>query len=629
MRKLINLNRIKRYLKSIRGRILFSTLLLTMLFSTILAAISYYLVSTTLENNLIHTSETGLSFLSSSITSNIENVTGFIQTSQRSSAIRNYCQAKQGRERSSRVAAVDYLTDAYYSNSALRDQLIRFAVVSNGREDMIQVVEANYSTTATRADKIKKLPYITDIAAGREKTVHLFKSIEKDPFLTNKSVDMIPLACGIDHPYQDEVMGYGYAEMSTFVITEPMKNYLSEQGNDLYIIMEDTVYLYSEGTLSEAVNDYSVKKDLSDEAIDRETSIYEVSRTDTKGDLYLVSRPLEIEGMYVSEMLSREDLKQTINDTFALIVILIMLLAIIIFFLLSQYLNKTVNKPVGQLTKRMERIEAGDFSRDSSTEWDHELGQIGRDINDLSENVLRLMNQRIDDERQKRDYEYKMLQSQINPHFLYNTLNSIKWMATIQNAPGIAEMTTSLSRLLKDISKGTTNIVSIEHELSLIKDYFTIQQYRYGGTITLNIDVEDEAILKSKILKFTLQPIVENAIFHGIEPKGTAGRIDIKAYFTDSLAMPGSDVNSERDVCIEVLDDGIGMEEEMCRSILLTDSQAKSSFFKEIGVSSVNKRLQYEFGEMYGMSVESKIGEYTKVTIRMPYSCADEYGIKE
>ena len=105
----------------------------------------------------------------------------------------------------------------------------------------------------------------------------------------------------------------------------------------------------------------------------------------------------------------------------------------------------------------MKRIEAGDFSRDSSTEWEHELGDIGKTINDLSENVLSLMNQRIDDERQKKDYEYRMLQSQINPHFLYNTLNSIKWMATVQNAPGIAEMTTSLSRLLKDISKGTTS----------------------------------------------------------------------------------------------------------------------------------------------------------------------------
>ena len=94
----------------------------------------------------------------------------------------------------------------------------------------------------------------------------------------------------------------------------------------------------------------------------------------------------------------------------------------------------------------MVRIAGGDFSRDPSVEWEHELGDIGRGINDLSENVSELMEKRLEDEKQKQDLEYKMLQSQINPHFLYNTLNSIKWMATIQGATGISEMTTSLSR---------------------------------------------------------------------------------------------------------------------------------------------------------------------------------------
>ena len=91
------------------------------------------------------------------------------------------------------------------------------------------------------------------------------------------------------------------------------------------------------------------------------------------------------------------------------------------------------------------------------------------------------MERRLEDEKQKQDLEYKMLQSQINPHFLYNTLNSIKWMATIQGANGISEMTTSLSRLLKSISKGTSLLIDIREELSLLENYFTIQSYRYGG----------------------------------------------------------------------------------------------------------------------------------------------------
>lgn len=117
--------------------------------------------------------------------------------------------------------------------------------------------------------------------------------------------------------------------------------------------------------------------------------------------------------------------------------------------LLMILMNRMITVPVSKLQTRMVRIAGGDFSRDPSVEWEHELGDIGRGINDLSENVSELMEKRLEDEKQKQDLEYKMLQSQINPHFLYNTLNSIKWMATIQGATGISEMTTSLSRLLK------------------------------------------------------------------------------------------------------------------------------------------------------------------------------------
>lgn len=223
------------------------------------------------------------------------------------------------------------------------------------------------------------------------------------------------------------------------------------------------------------------------------------------------------------------------------------------------------------------------------------------------------MNQRIEDERQKKDYEYRMLQSQINPHFLYNTLNSIKWMATIQNSPGIAEMTTSLSRLLKDISKGTTNLVSIKHELSLINDYFIIQQYRYGGAITLTIDIEDESLNACQILKFTLQPLVENAIFHGIEPKGTTGTITIRLYRDDA-----------GDIHIDVTDDGVGMEPELAASLLEMETPVASSLFKEIGISNVHKRLQYEFGSKYGLSIVSEQGSFTTISILLPFRKSEE-----
>ena len=224
------------------------------------------------------------------------------------------------------------------------------------------------------------------------------------------------------------------------------------------------------------------------------------------------------------------------------------------------------------------------------------------------------MNQRIEDEKQKKDYEYRMLQSQINPHFMHNTLNSIKWMATIQNAPGIAEMTTALSRLLKNISNGTATLIPISQELNLIQDYFTIQKYRYGGTITMSVQVDNDALLSCLILKFTMQPLIENAIFHGIEPKGTSGSIHIHIF-----------EDTENHIHIDVHDDGIGIEPQVAATLLEQDTpNTGSSFFKEIGIGNVHKRLQYEFGTQYGLSITSSTGQGTTVTILLPSKRKEE-----
>ena len=289
--------------------------------------------------------------------------------------------------------------------------------------------------------------------------------------------------------------------------------------------------------------------------------------------------------------------------------------AVITGIILHTIFNHMINHPVQELQVRMKHISEGNFERDSSIEWQHELGDIGRSINDLAEDVKTLMDQRIRDENEKREYEYKMLQSQINPHFLYNTLNSIKWMATIQNAPGIAEMTTALSRLLKNIAKGTEKAVLLSAELSLLDDYFTIQKYRYGGTISLEYRIDDGAALSCLIPRFTLQPVVENSIFHGIEPKGTPGTITIHIFRKNDAILQ-----------IDITDDGVGMTEEQARQLLSENKNEKTEFFREIGVSNVHKRLQYEFGEDYGLRVESRLSEFTTVSVLLPFAPQEDIG---
>ena len=600
----------RKFFHTIRARILLCTISTILLISIIITAVSYFIVSYNLRQNMIRTSETRLSFLCAAIDSNINNVKGFIDSCQKSNKISKFTMGKNIPNNFVKRDAVDFVTEIYGANTALSSQIIRLVIIGKSRNDIIQIVEAVNSNTAVSSEAILSLPYFDTLY---ENTGEISTAVLPDPFFTTKNMPVLPVLNTIEHPYQAGEIGYIFTEISTSVITDPMRSSLSDTDNRLYFRIGEYLYQYIEGQgLIPCGDTFETVEDLSGIALSSNTDIQKIRNLAEQKTYIMVTRPLGTRNLYVTECLDEYTLSRDIFSTFLIVTLITLTAAAFIGILLFYYLSKTVNVPVQQLQVRMKRIADGDFSRDPSTEWEHELGDIGKNINDLSENVLSLMNQRLADEREKKDYEYRMLQSQINPHFLYNTLNSIKWMATIQNATGIAEMTTALSRLLKDISKGTTSLIPVSHEISLIKDYFTIQQYRYGGTITLSFHIEDERLTECKILKFTLQPIVENAIFHGIEPKGSVGTITIHIY---------QDENT--DVHIDVTDDGIGMEPDVAAHLLDHESPAGSSFFKEIGVSNVHKRLQYEFGAPYGLHITSKAGEFTTVSILLPFEAGE------
>lgn len=595
----------RKFFHTIRARILLCTISMILFLSIIIISVSYFIVSYNFRQNMIRTSENRLSFLSASIDANISNVKGFIDSCRKSNKVRRFAMSEKSPNSLDRREAHDFMTEIYNANTALSAQLVRMVIIGTSRNDMIQIVEAINSNIAVSPEAIRALPYFGTLY---ENSGEISTGLLPDPFFTTRTIPVIPMLDTIAHPYRTGEIGYIFTEMSASVITDPMKNSFSHGDSRLYFRIGTYFYRYDGQDLIPCEDEFEPIEHLSDIALSSDTDIWEVLNKTEQKTYLMVTRPLGTPNLYITECLDEYTLSRNIFSAFLIVTLIILTASAIIGILLFWYLSKTVNEPVQQLQIRMKRIAAGDFSRDASTEWEHELGDIGKNINDLSENVLSLMNQRIEDERQKKDYEYRMLQSQINPHFLYNTLNSIKWMATIQNAPGIAEMATALSRLLKDISKGTTNLVPLSHEISLIKEYFTIQQYRYGGAITLAFDIEDESLTACKILKFTLQPIVENAIFHGIEPKGSAGTIGIHIY---------QDGNT--DVHIDVTDNGIGMEEEVAAHLLDKERSTDSSFFREIGVSNVHKRLQYEFGASYGLHVTSQAGKFTTVSILLPF----------
>ena len=420
---------------------------------------------------------------------------------------------------------------------------------------------------------------------------------------------IIPVVRPVYNQYNSEIVGWTYLSISDSIIRDYLKTFPLEQDSQLYLRLGDHVYLYQDGVFVTSSPSFTVVKDISRDAFNEDSQVKLIKLPDGAKRRMIVC-PLGDEGWTLSQVLSEQGYNAQ-NQIYLLIIASIVAMIGIMGLILACLLNRTISQPVKKLRDKIDLISQGNFSREPSIEWPDELGDIGRGINHMSENVAALMEKKVEDEKQKKNLEYQILQSQINPHFLYNTLNSIKWMATIQNAPGIAQMTTALARLMKNVSKGTEARISLKEELDLVADYFLIQQYRYGGSISISYDIADPGLYRCLIHRFTLQPLVENALFHGIEPKGCAGRITIKAEARDGE-------HGEKLLCITITDNGIGMSSETIARVLKGDASPSADFFKQVGINNVDKRIKYDFGPEYGITITSVVGEYTSMVITLP-----------
>ena len=286
-------------------------------------------------------------------------------------------------------------------------------------------------------------------------------------------------------------------------------------------------------------------------------------------------------------------------------VLIIFFFCIAIGLTLSLLISRQLGAPISRLTKRLELISKGDFEPDHSIETDDEIGMIGRQINQMSGRISNLLETRVESEKEK-DLEIKMLQAQINPHFLYNTLDSIKWIATMQKNSGIVSVVTALSSLLKNMAKGFNEKVTLRQELDFLQNYVIIEKIRYIELFDIDIIVDQEELYDARIIKLTLQPIVENAIFSGIEPSGRTGLITIRVWVKAGVLH------------ISVTDNGIGISPENIEKLLTDTSRITRSNMSGIGLPNVDRRFKLVYGEDYGLTIESVVDQYTTITITLP-----------
>ena len=580
---------------------MFTTLSSILGMCLVITAASYFFFHRYMQSSLISSTESNLRMLGDSVNENIQDVYRMARFCQGSSDIADYIKASPEPGSVLSVATYDRLYEEYQNNYS-SSYMPRVIVATD--KHYLQACQASYSTSVDLIGMIKELPYFDSMLSADD--YDFSQGVIADPFLRGSNTKyVIPLIRPISFQFRSNQAGFLFMEISCDMITSKLSTYYMEEGSELYLVMGDHIYLLNSSSITEIDPGYTILEDIS-EVSSEVTNVYRVGTSE--GNRTVIVYPLLMNDCYLAQTVSpRETDRQVV--IFWLIMLAILIGLIGIGLIMVKMMNDMIHKPLSRIRNKIDQISEGDFSRDESIEAEHEIGEIGKGINDLSESVSKLLDSRVENEKQKRDLEYKMLQSQINPHFLYNTLNSIKMMSLAQGATGITEMTTSLASLLRSISKGTSLLVPISEELSLVKNYFTIQNLRYGGMIRLNIKVDDEKIYDAQILKFTLQPIVENAIFHGLEPKGGNGTIEIHAYYAGQNKDSG-------DICIDVTDDGVGIPKDKCMTLFNDrEGENRSEFFKEIGISNVNKRLKYEFGEQYGLFIESEEGKYTRISV--------------
>lgn len=286
-------------------------------------------------------------------------------------------------------------------------------------------------------------------------------------------------------------------------------------------------------------------------------------------------------------------------------IFLIILSCCLLSIVLSVVISKGISKPVRDLSKRMHEVGEGNFNVYIDYESKDEIGVLSRHFNEMVSQVRELIKKVYQEELLKQKAELKSLRMQINPHFLYNTLESINWMARMRGIPEIGKMVKALGDLMR-ASIGGEDFITIKDEIRNIENYLTIQKFRYGDRIEAEMNIKHE-ILGIKIPKLILQPIVENAIVHGIENKIGNGKIIIEGF------------TKNRTLVLKVKDDGIGMDEEVCSKILSDGYEAgNTGKHTHIGLKNVDRRIKMYYGDNFGVNIQSRKQCGTCVSLYLP-----------
>lgn len=310
----------------------------------------------------------------------------------------------------------------------------------------------------------------------------------------------------------------------------------------------------------------------------------------------LVSNTINYTDWQIVRIINMDSIYQVIFST--LQIALIMLLILIIIAVISSYaVSKTITEPILKLRKSVIDFEKADYKLEIISESDDEIGELAETFNDIGSRLRDSVDKIVENEKKKVEFQLQILEAQINPHFLYNTLDSIRWMAIINQQPQISEMVIAIIKLLRYNISDVDCYIALEDEIDCIKNYLSIQSYRYGKSVDIEYDIDKVKHLK--VVKFLLQPLVENSIYHG------------SGNFKHDIIIKVIGYTNEDKLILKIIDNGIGIHKD-----IIKNNEITSKMHTGIGVENIKKRIKLYFGNQYDLKlIELEQGVEVQLTL--------------
>ncbi len=408
--------------------------------------------------------------------------------------------------------------------------------------------------------------------------------------VSGTTFDEIPGSDSLEDPYEllDELQG-DFRELESITTDATSRRWLQN-------------LLRNIDTLRERVDD--IRLNL------QESGHYDENIEMLDNNIYILTELIQDDIQYYIyyQTQSMEMMRASLNQqVFTFIVCMILLLAALTAFvaIIETRISRSISGPILGLSQVTHEIAQGDFSVRADEKGDRELGALAASVNNMAEHLSVMVMQIREDERKMRKAELRLLQEQINPHFLYNTLDAIVWMIEDGKSEQAENMVVSLSTFFRTVLSRGREFISIREEVQHIRSYLEIQKARYQDILSYEIQVAPE-LYPYETLKMTLQPLVENALYHGVKNKRSGGLIRI---------------SGERDgklIRFKVEDDGIGMNAEALTHLQEEIRRPCKETDTGFGMANVNERIRMNFGADYGLMIESEEGKGTRVWVTIP-----------